>query len=235
MGRLRALGDHQLHLTRRAVDQRVELDDFGSTEAVNQALDHAAVHLADQLGVGFGQLAERAPGEGHYGAVVDFGNLRVEAEPGLLRHQRTKGIGALRPLPGIGLALVSPGISQIARIQPAYGGGLEDESGQHGKRRGLQTQRRRIGGQRVEVLRSTDAAPLLSPHLEQPHLPHPLEMGPDGVDVKAKHIGDFGCGQGNWRAGQLQIDRIAGVVTEGLEDVQPRWNVHNARLHGEPR
>ena len=46
---------------------------------VDEALDQAAVEAAHEVGVGLGQLAERAAGEGDGGAVVVDDRLRVEA------------------------------------------------------------------------------------------------------------------------------------------------------------
>ena len=48
-----------------AVDERVEVDDLdlAGTDDVDEALDQAAVQAAHEIGVGLGQLAERAVGE----------------------------------------------------------------------------------------------------------------------------------------------------------------------------
>ena len=81
--RLPACG-RDLDLARRAVGQVVERDDLAVATGVDEALDQAAVEAAHQLGVGLGQLAERAVGEGDRGAVVVDDRLGVEAERGQL-------------------------------------------------------------------------------------------------------------------------------------------------------
>ena len=60
----------------------MEADDLGPAELVDEALDQAAVQAAHQLGMGLGQLAERAVGEADDGghAVVRAVDRRVEAE-----------------------------------------------------------------------------------------------------------------------------------------------------------
>ena len=64
----RRVGEGQVDLARRAVGERVEVVDPGAAERVDEALDQALVQRAHDLGVGLGQLAERAVGEGDRGA-----------------------------------------------------------------------------------------------------------------------------------------------------------------------
>ena len=87
-GRLR-----DLDLARRAVGQVVELEHPAVAPLVDEALDQPAVQAADEVGVGLGQLAERAVGEGDRGAVVVDDGLGVEAERGQLGDERL-GAGA---------------------------------------------------------------------------------------------------------------------------------------------
>ena len=57
--------------------------------------------------------------------------------------------------------------------------------------------------------------------LEQPGLPHPLQVGPDGVGVEIEGLGDLGGGQRRRRAGHLEVDGVPRVVAQGLEHRQP--------------
>ena len=69
-----------LDLAGRAVGQVVELDDLAVAALVDEPLDQAPVQAAHEVGVGLGQLAERAAGEGDGGAVVVDDGLGVEPE-----------------------------------------------------------------------------------------------------------------------------------------------------------
>ena len=63
----------------RAVGQIVEGDHLAVAPGVDEALDQAPVEAAHEVGVGLGQLPERAAGEGDRGAVVVDDRLGVEA------------------------------------------------------------------------------------------------------------------------------------------------------------
>ena len=58
--------------------------------------------------------------------------------------------------------------------------------------------------------------------IEQAGFAHPLEVGPHRVGVQAERFGDVGGGERPWRTSQLEVDRVAGVVTERLEQVELR-------------
>ena len=85
--------------------------------------------------------------------------------------------------------------------------------------------------------------------LEQPDLAHALEVRPHGVGMQLERTGDVSRGQRPRRPGELEVDGVAGVVTERLEDLEPRRGVarclarlvartttgHPPTLHGRTR
>jgi hypothetical protein len=72
------------------------------------------------------------------------------------------------------------------------------------------------------VLRAAHGAAGIGDDLEQADLAHPLEVGPDRVGVEAEGVRDLRGGQGHRRARELEVDRVAGVVAERLEELQAR-------------
>ena len=91
------------------------------------------------------------------------------------------------------------------------------------------------------MLRATDRALGVGDHVEQAHLAHPVEVRAHGVGVQPERVGDLRGGQRSGRAGQLEVDRVAGVVAERLEQLEPRrgdlgvavghapWSLHGCR------
>ena len=79
--------DEMLDLARLPVDEGVEVDDLGAAHGLDEALDQPRWRRADEVGVGLGQLAERAVGEGDDRglAVVGAVDRRVEARAGRAR------------------------------------------------------------------------------------------------------------------------------------------------------
>ena len=57
---------------------------------------------------------------------------------------------------------------------------------------------------------------------EQPDVAHALEVGPHRVGVEVEGLGHVGRGEGPGRARQLEVDGVARVVAEGLQEVEPR-------------
>ena len=64
-----------------------------------------------------------------------------------------------------------------------------------GNGRRLQAERRRVGGQGVEVLRPADTRADLGGDVEQADVAHALQVGPHGVRVQAQGLGDVGGGE----------------------------------------
>jgi hypothetical protein len=90
------------------------------------------------------------------------------------------------------------------------------------------------------VLRSPDGALGVGDHLEQPDLPHPVEVRSHRVRVQAEGVGDLRGGERSGRPGELQVDRVARVVAERLQQLEPRrldlrsllhvpWSLHGCR------
>ena len=72
------------------------------------------------------------------------------------------------------------------------------------------------------MLRPPDVAAAADLDLEQADLAHALEVGAHGVGVQPERLGDLGGGERPRRAGELEVDRVAGVVAERLEQVELR-------------
>ena len=89
----------------------------------------------------------------------------------------------------------------------------------------------------IVMLRATDLTPGIGGDVEQSDLPHALEVRPHRVRVESEGLGDLGRDQGPGRAGELEVDRVAGVVAEHLEEIQTRVRAsgHESRIHGANR
>jgi hypothetical protein len=201
----------------------VEVVHLGAADSQHEPLHQALVEAAHDLGVGLGQLPERAVGEGHRGRPLTQlgvdGDGRVEpqlVQPGHQTGQAGDVARCDRHL-GVGLALVAAGLDRLVAAQATGGGHPQQHAGQHRERRRLQAQRGRVGGQRVAVLGTADRAPGVGLDVEQADVAHALEVGPDGVGVQVERLGDLGGGQRARRARQLQVDGVAGVVAQRLE------------------
>ena len=96
----------------------------------------------------------------------------------------------------------------------------------------------RVGCQRVAVLRPPDLTAGVGGDLEQPDLAHPVEVRAHGVRVEAEPLGDLRRDERARRAGQLQVDGVAGVVAQHPQHVtrrqRSRQRVASRRnLHGD--
>ena len=105
---------------------------------------------------------------------------------------------------------------------------------------GSKPERRRVGGERVAVLRPADRALGVGDDLEQADLAHALEVGAHGVGCRPSVSAISAVASGRGRAGQLEVDRVAGVVAERLQQLEPRrldlgslghapWSLHGSR------
>src|SRR5437764_306311 len=61
------LSAHEVNVARIAIGEGGKGGDGGPTELVDEPLDQPPMQVADQLGIGLGQVAERAVGEGDGG------------------------------------------------------------------------------------------------------------------------------------------------------------------------
>ena len=123
---------------------------------------------------------------------------------------------------GGGRALLPSGLDRVGRGQLGRGGQPQQHPGQHGEGRRLEAERRGVGGERVAVLRAADRALGVGDDVEEPDLPHPLEVGAHGVRVQGEALGDLGGGERRRRAGQLEVDGVARVVAERLQQLEAR-------------
>jgi hypothetical protein len=72
------------------------------------------------------------------------------------------------------------------------------------------------------MLRATHRAARLGVDAQQADVAHALEVRAHGVDVQVERLGHLGGRERQRRAGELQVDRVPGVVAESLEDVEAR-------------
>ena len=72
------------------------------------------------------------------------------------------------------------------------------------------------------MLRPADGAAVVALHVEQADVAHALEVRTHGVDVEPERLGDVGGGQRSCRSRQLEVDRVAGVVAERLQQIESR-------------
>ena len=148
-----------LDLAGRAVDERVELGHLGTADLVDEPLDHAAVQAADQVGVLLGQRAERAVGEGHDGTALEIDHLGVESESGLLADERVeRGRVARATAAPCSRPWSRPASTISSGVSPAEWAAASNVRARVGHRRGLEAERRGVGGQGVAVLGPTDLA-----------------------------------------------------------------------------
>ena len=71
-------------------------------------------------------------------------------------------------------------------------------------------------------VRSTDAPLGVCRHLEEADVAHSFKVRPHRVGVQLERFGDLGGRQRLRGPGQLQVDRVASVVAECLEQLEAR-------------
>ena len=234
------------------VDQRSERHHPTITHALDQALHKTAMKPTHQVRTNFGKLPERAMGERHSRLIAVDADRRVEADGGQLRGQRVEATGSLRPGLGVSVPLIAARLRGFLSAGAGSPGDAEQEASQQRERRRFEPERRRAGGNGVQMLGSAHATAGIGPYLEQANIAHPLEVGPHRVRVQVQRVGDVRSGQRKRGPSQFEIDGVAGVVAQGLEDGQsvgsrsgarPRWSSailavaisHTPRLHGRCR
>ena len=201
----------------------VEVVDGAFARLLDEALDHAPVQRTHELGMRLGQLAERAMGEGDHRdlSVVRAVNRRIEAQHLELSYEcleARRGVGVAGALMA---TLLAADLRRLICSDPRRGGSLEEEPGEEGVRRGLEPERRGLSGQRVLVLGAPHPPFGVRAHVEQAHLAHALEVRPHRVCVQPQRLRDVGRRERHRRSCELEIDRVAGVVAERLQDRQP--------------
>ena len=162
---------------------------------------------------------------------------RIETEAIEVGHERLER-GRRLPIPiGAGDALVTSHLGGVVGVAVEPLCHVQHHPGQHRHRRWFEAERRCIGGDRVAVLRPTDVAATPDGDIEQADVAHPLEVWADRVRVELERLGDVGGGQRPRRPGEFEVDRVARVVTQRLQQIElpvPRTSpaVHKTRLHG---
>ena len=201
------------------VVQRRELVDCSPADGVDDAFAQPAVQVADQLGVGLGQLPERTVEELDAGgaAVGAIGFQRgLEAELGELGLQRPEAAAG----PGAGARLGAP--------DPTGGGGVvgvgadplrhrREQPGQEGVGRRVEPEPGRARAQEVEVLRPAHGAAVDRLDVDQPRLAEPLEVEAHRVGVDPQALGEVGRRERGGRTRELLVHGVAGLVAQRLE------------------
>jgi hypothetical protein len=96
------------------------------------------------------------------------------------------------------------------------------------------------------VLWSTDVTAAADLDIEQAGVAHALEVRSHRVGVQIERHRDVGSGERAWRPGEFEVDRVARVVAERLEQVELAGSarelpaerrssivvIHIRRLHG---
>ena len=123
--------------------------------------------------------------------VVALGDDRVEPEAvevvdERLQRRREGGVaggpaGAFGLADGEGVGGLAPSRSAIVQHHP----------GEHRHGRRFEAERRRLGGERVAVLRAADLAAAVGRDVEQADLAHPVEVRAHRVGVQAQRLGDL--------------------------------------------
>src|SRR5262245_22916836 len=83
------------------------------------------------------------------------------------------------------------------------------------------------------MLRPSDGPPGIGLYVQQADLAHPLQVGAHGVRVQVQRLGDLRRRQGPRRPRQLQVDRVARVLAQRLEDGEPGSSNRGSRASGE--
>ena len=217
------------------MDERVEVVDLGVAHRLDEALDHAAVQRAHEVGVGLGQLAERAVGEGDDGglAVVGAVDRGVEAEAVELGDERFEAATARRRGGGVGRALARgrprrrrrrwrrPSSARRTSMRASSGkvGGSRPSDGGVGGERS-----RGAGGGRPPCARRCATSSRPTSRMRSRWGRTVFGCRPSASAMSAVASG-FG------RAGQLEVDGVARVVAEGLEEVEPGDARHRPRVY----
>jgi len=145
------------------------------------------------------------------------------------RDQHVGAVGARVRGGGRQLALFPAHFGRVLGVEAGGRGHAQQHRRQERERRGLETQGRGIGGQRVQVLRSAHPAACFGRHVQEPHVAHALEVRSDGVHVQPEAVGDVGGAQRDRRAGQFEVDGVTRVVAQRLQDLEATRGLRRRR------
>ena len=153
-------------------------------------------------------------------AVVDPGG--VEAQ---VLELAFEGVGAWHGPAGPclgGPTLLAAGIDEVVGVDAAGRRSRQEDPGEQREHGRFEPEAGGIGGDGVAVLGAADRAGGRGGHLDQTEVAHPFEVRSHGVGVQVERLGDLGRGERSGRSRQLEVDGVAGVVAEGLEDLEAR-------------
>src|SRR3989440_1604173 len=216
-----SVSDRDGHMARFGVVQRGELLDPSPAHLVDDALAQPAVEIADELGVGLGQLPERAVQELDAGRalVLAVGGVGrgLEAELGELVVERPHAAAGAGALAGLGAPGVA-GIGSVVGIGADPLGEARQQTGEQRVRRGYEAEAGRAVGEEIEMLGATDGAAMDGLGLDQARVAQAIEVQAHGVGVEPEPIGELSRRQRRRRRSQLPVHRVPGLVPQRLED-----------------
>ena len=191
-------------------------------DGVDEALDQAPVQAAHEVGVGLGQLAERAVGEGDGGARRrrrPTAGSKPSAASSARRAPSSAGASPARPGRRRRPRPCSrPASTASSAPAPAPAASAQQHAGQQRERRRLEPERRGVGGERVAVLGPADARPgRRSSTSSSPTSRMRSRWGRTVLACRSSVSAISAVASGTRRAGQLEVDGVAGVVAERLE------------------
>src|SRR3954451_9835324 len=167
---------------RVAVVQRRELHNASPADLADDAFGDAAVEIAHELGIGLGQLPERAVRERHVG--LDAGRLGagLETEPAHLGAQRLHAGAGTRALPGF-RAPLAPDLGRFLAVGADALRERRQQTGKKGVARRVDPEPGRARRQRIHVGRPADGAAVHGLDFHETGLAEAVEMEAHGVGV----------------------------------------------------
>ncbi len=208
-------------MTGLGVVQRREVLDPSPTRGVDHPFAQAAVQIAHELGIGLGELTERAvqeldPRAPFVGTVSRF-DRGLETEAGELRLERVQA--ALRACTPSGVGTPDPaGVGSVGGVGTDALRERGEQPGEQRVGRRVEPQRRRAGGEEIEVLRTSDRAASHRLDVDEAGLTEPLEVQSHRVGVEPEPLGKILRRERRGRACELPVHREAGLVAERLQN-----------------
>ncbi len=236
VGRSTRVPDPYRDVARLVVVQRRERLDRSPTDRRDHAFAQASVQVAHQLGVGLGQLTERAvqevdPGRSRLIAGPRRGLEPEPAELGVERGEAAAGAGAGCLCPAFA-SPCPPDVGGIDCLRTDALGERREQTGEEGVRRRVEADTGRVRGEEVLVLGPAHGAAADDLDVDEPGLAEPFEMEAHGVRVESEAVGKVLRGLRRGGRAQLTVDGVAGLVAQRLEDGQL---VHDTTVALRPR
>ena len=95
-----------------------------------------------------------------------------------------------------------------------------EQAGEEHVRGRVEPEAGRTGRERVAVLRTADGAAVDDLDVDEARVLQPLEVQPHGVGVQVERVGEVAGAARRGRSGQLPVERVAGLVAEGLQHLE---------------